>query len=167
MSSRLDPDYHACDLISDILANGKSSRLYLSLVKRKRLFSEINAFITGDIDNGLFVITGKLIKNINILEAEQAIDEELLKLQEKTVAKKELDKVKNKVESALIFSKVDILNRAMSLAYYELLGNPELINTEVTKYRNITPGQIKKISEKLFNVQNCSTIHYMAEKDKK
>jgi len=138
----------------------------LSLVKRKKLFSEINAFITGDIDNGLFVITGKLIKNAKINIADEAIEEELFKLQNNNVSENELEKVKNKVESALIFSEVDVLNRAMNLAYYELLGNPEYINTEVLKYRNIKTEQIKKVSERLFNSSNSSTIHYMAKKSK-
>jgi len=164
MCSRTNYDYHATDLISDILSNGKSSRLYQALVKNKKLFSEINAYITGYIDAGLLIITGKLIKGVPMEMAENAIEEELTKIKREPVPKYELNKVKNQVESSLVFSEAGVLNKTMNLAYHELLGNAENINEQVNKYLKTTVKQIHQLSNKIFNPSNSSTIYYFAQK---
>lgn len=164
MCSRNHEDFYAVDLISDILANGKSSRLYQQLVQKKKLFSEINAYITGDIDPGLLVVSGNLMKNITMKTAEDAINEELDKLKTEWVKEYELNKVKNKVESAMIFSMTNVLNKAMNLAFYELLGDAGNFNTEIEKYRQVSPVTIKDIANTMLQPENCSTLYYLSKK---
>ncbi len=162
--SRKDPDYYATDLISDILSNGNSSRLYTKLVKEQKLFSEINAYVTGDIDEGLLIVTGKLVKGITMKDAENAILKEVELLGKTPVAKDELQKVKNKIESSLIFSETSALNKAMNLAYAELLGDADLINQEIDKYSEVTTEDLLRISKNIFKPENSSTIYYYAKK---
>jgi predicted Zn-dependent peptidase len=158
--ARRDKDYHAYDLLSDILSNGRSSRLYKALVKEKKLFTEINAYLTGDLDEGLFVIQGKLLKGVTYEQAEQAIAEEIRLMQENLLESRELEKVKNKVESILLFSEMNILNKAMNLATAELLGDASLINKETELYRNVTAEDIRRCAAKSLIPQNCSTLYY-------
>lgn len=161
MCSRSDPEYYTMDIISDILSRGNSSRLYKELVKSKRLFSELNAYVTGDFDKGLFVVSGKLISGVKIEDAEKAIEEELDKLKTQLVEEAELVKVKNKIESTLVFSEMEALNKAMNLAISELLGDANLINREVDLYSAVTAEQVKEQSRKVFDRSNCSTLYYL------
>ncbi len=163
MSSKLKKEYFVADLISDLLANGKSSRLYQNLVKEKKLFSEINAYITGDIDEGLLIISGKLIQGVNIDNANKAIDEELNKIIHDPITDYEVEKVKNKFESLKQFEQTSVLNKATDLAYHELLGDANEINHEIEKYRSITVGDIKNIASKMFNPKNSSTLYYLSK----
>lgn len=164
MCGRNIHDFHTIDIISDILSNGKSSRLYTNLVQEKRLFSDLNAFLTGEIDPGLFTITGKLMKGVAMETAEKELEAELLKIQQEPVPEKELDKVKNKIESGLVFEETNILNKAISLAFHELLGDAENINLEVGKYRDVNQKMILNIANRLFNPANCSTLFYYKKK---
>ncbi len=161
MSSKYKKEYYITDLISDLLANGKSSRLYQNLVKNKRLFSEINAYITGDIDPGLFIITGKLMEKVGFEEAEEAIKSELNQIIDGNFTDYEMEKVKNKFESVYQFSQLSALNKAMSLSYFELLEDAELINQEIDKYRSVQRGEIVKVASKLFKTENSSTLYYL------
>lgn len=163
MCDRKSELYHATDLLSDILSNGLSSRLYQSLVKEKRLFSNINAYISGSIDPGQFIISGNLMNGISIDEAIKATNYQLEKLKLKEIPDEELVKVKNKLESSLVFSEISILNKAMNLGYYELLGNAQLANMEIDKYRKVTPGKIQTIAQELFDSQNSSTLYYLSK----
>jgi predicted Zn-dependent peptidase len=165
MSSKLHPDYYTTDLISDLLANGNSSRLYQNLSKERHLFSDINAYITGDIDEGLFVVTGKLMKGITVNEAENAINDELLKITTDEISDYELEKVKNKFESVYQFGQLNALNKAMELAYQELLGDANRINQEIDKYRKVTKADIKKVANELFDVNNSSTLYYLTNQE--
>ncbi|NOZ47701.1 MAG: insulinase family protein [Chlorobi bacterium] len=160
MCDRKHKDFYATDLISDLLSNGRSSRLNQSLIKEKKMFSEVNAYITGDIDNGLFIVTGKLMKGIKMKDAEHAINEELNKLRTEIVPDNELNKIKNKIESMHVFSEISVLNKAMNLAQHELLGDAKNINKEVEKYRLADAFQIHKIANKLFRSENSSTLYY-------
>ncbi len=160
MCSHNDKNYHATDLISDILANGKSSRLYQSLVKKQKKFSNIDAYITGDTDNGLFVITGQLIKGVKMDVAEKSIENELTLIKNNDITEYELTKVKNKVETILELSEINVLNKAMNLSFYELLGNAEDINLETEKYSKVSIEQIKNIANNIFKETNCSTLYY-------
>ncbi|MEI6820871.1 MAG: pitrilysin family protein [Bacteroidota bacterium] len=160
---RTDKEYNAVDLISDILSSGKSSRFNNELIKQQKLFSEVNSYITGDIDNGLFVVTGKLHKGIKMEDAEQAIDNELEKLKTITVEDYELQKLKNKVESINAFSQLKAIDKAMNLAYYELLGDAEMINTDIDKYQAVTSEEIMRYSNKIFIKSNCSTLYYYSK----
>lgn len=163
MCSRTDEAYHASDLLSDVLSNGESSRLYSKLVKEQKLFSELNAFISGDIDEGMFIISGKLMKDISVEKAEKAIHLELEKIKTEAITDDELQKVKNKIESSLTFSEVNILTKAMNLAYFELLGDARNINKEVDHYERVTKEKIQAIAQELFKEENESTLYYLSE----
>jgi len=160
ISSRLDKKYYIMDLITDILSGGGSSRLYHSLVKERRLFSNIECYHFGSIDNGLLAIEGKLVKGIKMLDAEKAIDEELEKMKKEAVTEGELQKVKNKTESTIAFEDMSVMNRANSLAFYELLGDAELMNTELEKYGAVTTADILDESKNIFRDENSSTLYY-------
>jgi predicted Zn-dependent peptidase len=164
MGSRRDDDYHTIDIISDILSRGNSSRLYKSLVKDKELFTEINAYVMGDFDKGLFVISGKIPDHVKMEEAEQGILLEVEKLKTTLVDLDELQKCKNKVESSVTFSETDVLTKATNLAISELLGDADLINQEIKKYNEVTLEKIKTQANLILNENNCSTLYYLAKK---
>ncbi|MDR1347635.1 MAG: insulinase family protein [Prevotellaceae bacterium] len=164
MFRRENPDYYVCDLLTDIFASGKSSRLYVNLVKNANLFASANAFISGDIDEGLLTISASLLPNVDIKKAEAAIESEIRKMRTEKISGYELEKVKNKAEASHVYSETDILNKAMMLGYYEMLGNIDLINEELDYYRAITADDIMKVSENIFNDEKCSTLYYKSVK---
>lgn len=159
---RKDRDYYATDLLSDILSNGGSSRLYRKLLKEQRLFSSIDAYLTGNIDPGLLVIEGRPAPGISLATAEAAIWKELRLLRKDLVPKEELLKYQHKIESALTFSEVNILNKAMNLAFFELLGDVSLVNKEGSLYDSITIADINRVAKTIFTKSNCSTVFYEA-----
>lgn len=161
--ARIDKNYYAADLTSDILCNGSSSRLYRKLYKEQRLFSSIDAFITGNIDPGLLIIEGRPMPGVSLEKAEAAIWKELDLLKKEGPTEFELQKYKNKIESLLIFSESNILNKAINLAYFELIGDANLINTEKTKYLEVTRADILRLSNEIFTEENCSELYYKAE----
>jgi predicted Zn-dependent peptidase len=118
----------------------------------------------GDIEPGMFVIQGKLSDNVDVKEANAAIEKELDKVAKEKIDDKELQKVKNKVESTLTFSEMSILNKAMNLAYYELLGDADLINSEINRYASVSAEDIQKMAHEILNKNNCSTLYYLAKK---
>ena len=161
--TRTDRRYYITDLISEILSGGGSSRLYQSLVKEKKLFSNIECYHLGSTDAGLLTIEGKLVKGVNMKEAEAGISEELKKLQDDGVSAKELEKVKNKTESMMAFEDMSVMNRATSLAMYELLGDADLINKELDIYRTVTANELLEESRVIFDENNCNTLYYYAD----
>jgi predicted Zn-dependent peptidase len=163
ISSRLDKKYYITDLITDILSGGGSSRLYHALVKEQKLFSNIECYHFGSIDNGLLAIEGKLVKGIKMEDAEKAVDEELEKMKKDAVSETELEKVKNKTESTIAFEDMSVMNRANSLAFYELLGDAELMNTELEKYSAVTTADILAESKNIFRKENSSTLYYYSK----
>ena len=158
--TRNSRDFYTLDLITDLLAGGESGRLHTKLVREKKLFSEINAYITSDIDPGLIIVQGKLMKDIDIQLAEEAVNDVIKSLQNRNGIKNEIEKVKNKFESSTIFSNTSILNKAANLSFYELLGKPELINYEVDAYRKVTRKMVIEATRKYFTPSNCSTLYY-------
>lgn len=164
MCSRYDEDYHATDLVSDVLSRGNSSRLYKSLIKDKKLFSDISAYVMGDFDKGMFVVSGKLSPGVAMADAEKAIEEELEKMKTTLVDANELQKCKNKVESSLTFSETDIMTKATNLAISELLGSADLINKEIEHYNKITVEDIQRVAKQVLRKENCSTLYYLAKK---
>ena len=158
--SRLDDRYYVTDLITEILSGGGSSRLFQALVKEKKLFSNIECSHSGSTDAGLLSIEGKLIKGVAMKEAEAALMEEIYTLQQKGITEKELQKVKNKTESMLAFEDMSVMSRATNLAMYELLGDAELINTELGRYQAVTSQQLMAESKAIFNENNCNTLYY-------
>jgi predicted Zn-dependent peptidase len=160
MPGRLDAGYHAADLITEILGGGGSSRLFQNLVKEKRLFSNIECYHFGSLDPGLLAIEGKLVKGVKMEDAESAVEEELEKIKAQLVSDDELQKVKNKTESMIAFEDITVMSRANSLAFYELLGNPELINEELAKYNAVTAEDIQALSEQIFDSSNSNVLRY-------
>ncbi len=162
MGGRLDKNYYAMDLLSDIIGSGKASTLYDVLVKEKSLFSEIDAYISGDAEPGLFMIEGKVLPNISIEEAEKGIIDVIQNLSITGISDTELQKVKNKTETNIRFGDVNILNRAMKLAYAEYLGDIELVNKEIDLYLEIDVEYMKEQIAISLQENNCSTIIYKA-----
>lgn len=157
---RRDSSYHTFDIMSDILCNGRSSRLIQRLVIEKKIFSSIDAYISGSIDSGLFHITGKPCDGISLEEAEKAVWEELEDLKNHPVEELELEKVKNRYESEQIFSNINYLNVATNLAFFELIGKAEDINDEVRKYRSVSSEQITEMARKCFIKTNSNILYY-------
>jgi zinc protease len=164
MGDRFDESYYAAELISDVLSRGNSSRLYRNLVKEKQLFSEVHAYMSGSLDKGMFVFEGKPLENVTIGAAEAAIWEEIERLKTEVIPADELTKVKNKTESTMIFSEMALLDKAMNLAQFELLGDAGMLNHETEKYLAVTEAGVKELANKLFRKDNSSTLIYLAEK---
>jgi len=164
MASRTEKGYYVADLITEVLGGGASSRLHQTLIKEKKLFSQIECYHTGSVDPGLVVIEGKLIKGVSLEAADAAVEEELEKLKSGLISEKELTKIKNKTESAIVFEDMSVMNRANSLAIYELLGDVNMMNTELDKYRAVTAEEILTGSQEIFDVRNSNTMYYHSEK---
>lgn len=163
MGARLDKEYYIADLISEILGGGASSRMYQSLVKEKQLFSNLECSHYGTVEAGLLAVEGKLVKGISMTDAEKAVNEEIEKIKSELVSETELQKVKNKTESVIAFEDMSVMNRANSLAFYELLGDATLMNSELERYNAVTAHDILNYSKELFDEKNSNTIHYYSK----
>lgn len=162
---RLHDDFYALDLLTDLLAGGESGRLYVELVREKKLFSEINAYITSDIDPGILILQGSVMEGVNIETAEKAVNEvigEMRKIAD--ISEEEMEKVKNKYESSAVFTNTSALNKAVNLCFYELLGNADLINSETAFYRRVTPAMVHNAANRYLVSSNCSTLYYKSLK---
>jgi zinc protease len=164
MCARRDDDYYATDLLTDILGGGASSRLYQSLVKEQQLFANINCYHFGSLDKGLLTIEGQLIQGVDIEKAEAAIELELDKVRKDLLDDRELQKVKNKTESVMAFEDMSVMNRAGSLAFYELLGDGELMNTEFQKYQEVKSEDLHRIANEVLTNENSNTLWYLSDK---
>ncbi len=162
MGNRRSKDFFLGDITSDVLAGGDSARLYEHLIKQKNIFASTNAYISGDVDEGLFVFTGQLLPLTSEQEAEQALWEEIRLLQTTLVSDYELEKVKNKFEANTLFGELNVMNKAMNLGYYSMIGDLPLINREVNVYRSITKQEIADFALRTFREENSSTLIYSA-----
>lgn len=165
MGGRYSDNFYACDIISDILSNGQSSRLYINLIKNSRLFSGIDAYVSGDMDPGLFIFSGKLSEGTDIRQAEEAIDREIDKFIHDDISEREVQKVINKTEARIAYSEINYQNKASNLAFFEFLGNIDLINTEGNCYSQINVDKIKETAETVFRKENSSTLFYLKKND--
>jgi zinc protease len=161
--ARLDPEFYAIDTITDILAQGRSSRLYRRLVKEKNLFSQIDAYVTGNTDPGLLVIEGRPADGISIDDAIAAIWRELDLLINETVEERELVKLQHRFESTVVFSEISIMNKAQNLGLFELLKDAEFMNNEVAIYMAITPDDIQRAAKKFLRKENAAGLVYLPE----
>jgi zinc protease len=161
---RKSPDFHALDLITDLLAGGESGRLQTKLVRDKKLFSEINTYLTSDVEPGLVMLQGKLMKGVDIRNADESVNDIIKGLREINHIEEEMEKVRNKFESSTVFSNTSILNKAVNLAHYELLDNPDQINQEVELYRKVTSEMVAETAERYFRSSNCSTLYYKSSR---
>lgn len=160
---RLDQRYYTIDLITDLLSGGSSSRLFQSLVKEKKLFSQIDCYHFGSLDAGLLTIEGKLVKGVKMQEADLAVEKELQKLTGYLISENELQKVKNRVESMIAFEDLSLLSRCNNLAFYELLGNAGMMNEEMEKYEIVTTGDVREISQQIFAPEHSNTLYYFSK----
>lgn len=163
MCDRLHPDYYAFDMLSDILSNGKSSRLIRRLVIERRICSSVDAYISGSLDAGLIHIVGKPTPGYTLADVEKAVWEELETLKHTPVDEHELEKVKNRYESEQIFGNINYLNVATNLAYFEMLNRAEDINDGVRKYRSVSAGQLQRVAQQAFTTENSNTLYYKAQ----
>lgn len=163
MSNRLDHGYYVAELITDVLGGGASSRLFQRLVKEQRLFSNIECYQLGSIDNGLLTISGRLVKGVKMEDAEKAVEKELDKLKQDGISEKELTKIKNKTEATLAFEDMSVASRIDSLAMYELLGDANMFNSDRDKYFSVTVEDVKNYSRTIFDPSNSNTLCYYSE----
>ena len=164
MAERLAPEYYATDLISDVLSNGNSSRMYQTLVQREKIFTELDAYLSGDYEPGLFIVSGKPSNGISLGTARKAIERELDRMKQERVSEYELEKVKNKMEANIEYGEMNYLTKAMNLATNEILGDAALINSQADFYRSVTSAQIQEVAQQLFRSENCSVLNYIAKK---
>jgi predicted Zn-dependent peptidase len=163
MCGRLDEEYHATDLLSDILGRGKASQLYQKLVKEEKIFNTINAYVTGSNDPGLFIVEGKVNEGISLEAAETSILKIITKLKQGYLKKDELDKSKIQARTSLAFSEVEIVNRAMNLAYFGNLGDPDIYNLEYDKINKVTLNSILETGENILREDNLNVLYYRKE----
>jgi zinc protease len=164
MPDKLSKDYQVCDLMSDILGRGKSSRLYDKLVNGKKIFSSLNSHLSGSNDPGLIIIEGKLNQGIELKDAESEVLAVIEELKEKIVSESEITKVKNQAESTLQFGEVELLERCMAIAFAANLGDPEIVNKESEKIQAVTSTDINRAAKKYLKESNCTILYYRAEK---
>ena len=160
MPGRKDEEYHSFDLLSDIMGRGKASRLYQKLIKEKKMFNSINAFVTGSIDPGLMVISGKIKNGVSPEDAEAEIINIIEEALKKGFTGEDLQKVKNQAYTSLAFQDVELLNRAMSLAYFSNLGDTDLVNKEQQRIGSVSMASIMSASEKVFTSNNMNILNY-------
>lgn len=158
MCDRWSPDYYTYDMVSDVLSNGHSSRMYRRLVQEEGLFSEIDAYLTGELDPGLFVVSGKMQEGVTSEKAERAIDEEIAKLQVQPISEKELEKVANKFENTFVYSQYKTADRAHNLCYFEMIGALELVNTEPECYRHVGTADLQRVAQRLTPERSSTLI---------
>jgi len=164
MCKKSDPDFYATDLLSDILSNGRSSRFYQNILTKGEIFTELDAYITGEIYEGLFMINAVLVEGESMEVAEQMIWAEINKLIIEGISDYELQKVKNKLESTKVFSEINATSRAYLIAMYELTDGADEINHEIEKYRKVTVDDIIRVAKNLFRPENSSVLEYLANK---
>lgn len=164
MGDRLSREFFLGDLSSDLLAGGESSRLVNRLVKERGLFTAVNAYITGSLDAGLFVIKGRLMPTTTEQEAEKALWGELRELMQGSISDYELEKVKNKFEANMLMGEINVMNKAMNLGFYAMTGDLELINKEADIYRSITREEVAQFATKVFTLENSSTLIYRSKR---
>ncbi|MBO2010452.1 M16 family metallopeptidase [Hymenobacter negativus] len=162
MPARGDARYHAVDLLSDMLGHGKSARLHQRLVKELALFNNISSSLTGSLDPGLLVISGKLNEGVDIKEADAAVEAVVAEFLTTDVDAYELEKVKNQAESSLVFGEIDLLHRALNLAYSKLQGDANLVNTESQRIQAVTVADVRDMANLVLRPENCNTLYYEA-----
>jgi len=166
MAARGNKDYYISDLLSDILSNGNSSRLYRKLIKEEGVFSELDAYITGDFDPGLFVFSGKPAEGVSLEDADKRLERELELIKNELISEFELQKVKNKLEASHIFSETSVLNNAINLAIAESLGDANTVNLEKEIYAKISTNEIQQIAQEIFQTKKSSTLYYRSNQEK-
>ncbi|MFM7661771.1 MAG: M16 family metallopeptidase [Bacteroidota bacterium] len=158
MSHRKSFEYYIADLISDALGREKSSRLYNKLKKELNLVSEISSYITGSLDEGLLIISGKMNSGINLEKLDKELWQELEAFLGKPMPQIEIDKLNIKIRTAREFQDQGLLNRAINLCHYELLGDAAAINEDINVYQSITTENMLEVGKAILQKKNCSLL---------
>jgi len=161
---RQSRDFYVLDLLTDILAGCDSARLHEQLVRKKELFSDADIYLSGEIDPGLVIFSGRLKNGVEPEKAAEAVTEELDRLVTEPVTGAELEKARNRYESQRLMSYLSASNKAFNLAFYELLGDAEGINRETEEYISVTTDEIADTSPRTFRPDNCSILYYLQQK---
>ncbi|MFI3295926.1 MAG: insulinase family protein, partial [Rikenellaceae bacterium] len=162
IGDRLSREYTVCDVITDLLSNGTSSRLYQRLIKEQTLFSSVNAYVTSELDGGMLMITARLLETTTTDQAKEALWRELDELTQSLCQDHELQKIKNKYEAQNLFSEINVLNKAINLSFYEMLGDANLINSDVENHNSVTALEIQQTARELFTPERSNTILYLS-----
>lgn len=157
-------EFYVLDLLTDILAGCDSGRFPGILIREKELFSEADIYLSGDIEPGLIIFSGRLKDGIDIADAEKAVTEQLTRVASEPVLSSELDKARNRYEAHQLISYLSAANKAFSMAYYECLGDAGMINTDIDRYMSVTPEEIMECASRTFREENCSVLYYLPEK---
>jgi zinc protease len=160
MPGRFHEDYYAADLLSDVLSRGQSSRMFNQLVKEREIFSAVSAHGMGSIDPGMLVVSGRVSENVSLEKAEKEVDDLIGQIVQEGISEGELEKVKNQAESMLEFDEVEVMNRAMNLAFATLSGDPNLVNLEAKKIRAVSTQDMKRVASEIFRADNSSVMYY-------
>lgn len=163
IAPRLQSGYYIADILSEVLGGGNSSRLYEILIKEQQLFSDISCYHTGSLDAGLLVIAGRLSKGVSMEAAEAAVDTIINDIIVQGITPDELEKAINKVEAMIVFEDVNLLSRANNLAFYELLGDAAMMNTEMENYDGISLEDVKAYAARTLVDTNSSVLYYYAD----
>ena len=163
MPGRFHEDYYAIDLLGDILGRGQSSRLYQQLIKEKEIFTTVSAFTMGTIDPGLLVISGRLKNGVTLEYAEEAVNKIVEDIVISGVTTNELEKAKAQAESALEFGEVEVMNRAMNLAFAKLSGDANLVNQEGDRINAVTTADIQRAAKDIIKESNSGVMYYKAK----
>jgi len=158
MPERRNEGFYMCDVLSDALGRDKSSRLYVSLKKEQKLVTEIGAYISGSMDEGLLIISGKLNDGVTFEQIDHALWKELEKIKAHRISDQELDRLMIKIRTSKEFQEQGLLNRAMNLCLFELLGDANGINEEHEIYQAIQTEHLQEAAIKLFKRTNCSLL---------
>jgi zinc protease len=156
-------DFYILDLVTDILSGCESGRFPSLLVREKELFSEADIYLSGELDPGLVIFSGRIRNGVDINRAEEAVASELGRLADEPVSDAELEKARNRYESLRLMSYMSAANKAFGLAFHELLGDADGINSETEKYMSVTAREISECSSRTFDRGNCSVIYYLPE----
>jgi zinc protease len=162
MPGRFHEDYYAADLLSDVLSRGHSSRLYNQLVKEKEIFTSISSFVMGTIDPGQLVISGRVKDGIKLEDAEVEVNAIIQQLITEGVSETELEKVKNQAASTLEFGEVEVMNRAMGLAFAALSGDVDLVNKERDMLEAVSGEDVKRMAREILREENSCVMYYKA-----
>lgn len=163
MSERKSEGYYIADLLSDEVGKDKSGKLYLTLKKDKALVHEINAYILGSLDEGLFIVSGKLMPGKTFEDLDTALWEVLETFKNTLISTPDLNRLRMKGKTSKAFQEQGLLNRAMNLSFFELLGDANGINEEEAIYNAIEASHLQDYAKSLFNPNNCSRLFIASE----
>ncbi|CAM3978737.1 pitrilysin family protein [Flavobacterium weaverense] len=160
-------DARVLDMISSILTDGKSSRLYKKIVDEKKMALQIGAFSNSQEDYGSYIIYGLPQAPNTPQDILTAIDAEIVALQTELISEKDLQKLQNKFENQYVDSNSTIDGIADNLAsFYLLYGDVNLINTDIDIYHSITREEIRDVAKKYLNPNQRLVLDYVPSKEK-